>query len=79
MQSRPSVFKCVKSLQQKEQTPLQERPQAAGSAFYQATTLHRPFHPSVFVSFSLFGAGSSACREAAGLEQSTATVVPDRR
>lgn len=33
MQSRPSVFKCVKSLQQKEQTPLQERPQAAGSAF----------------------------------------------
>lgn len=36
-------------------------------------------YPSVSVSLSFFGAGSSALREAAGLERPTATVVPERR
>lgn len=38
-------------------------------------------YPSVSVSFSLFAAGPSARWEpaAAGLERSTATVVPERR
>lgn len=79
MQTRPSVFKYVKSVQQKEKRTLKENPQAAGNAFYEATALHCSFPPSVFVSFSLFGAGSAACRDSAGLEWSTATVIPDRR
>lgn len=79
MQTRPLVFKRVKSIQQKEWTTLWESPQAAGNALSEAATLHCSFYPSVFVSFSLFGAGSSGCREPAGLEWSTATVIPDRR
>lgn len=79
MQTRPWDFKCVRSAQQKEQMTLEENPQAAGNAPYEVKTLRCSFYPSVFVSFSLFGAGSSARREPAGLEWSTATVVPDRR